>query len=118
MLAAYKGLASFYTAMGKKDLAARTCQQYDEAEQLVLGAGDEYSVRYRETKYKPSAAALRADIDRLKAKTRKLLLPPQVAEKKESWNYSQLSAKRPSFTISLKQNLHTGFRIKHTSIIG
>lgn len=67
MLAAYKGLASFYQAMGKKDLAARTCQQYDEAEQRLLGAGDEYSVRYRETKYKPSAAALRADIDRLKA---------------------------------------------------
>jgi hypothetical protein len=34
------------------------------------------------------------------------------------WNYSQLSARRLSFAISLQKNLHTGFPIKHTAVIG
>jgi len=67
LLAAFKGLASFYYATGRKELAAAICRQYDEAEQKLLQATDEYLRAYRETKYKPVAAALRAEMDRLKA---------------------------------------------------
>ncbi|HVP17754.1 MAG TPA: hypothetical protein VMU36_02080 [Spirochaetia bacterium] len=67
MLSAYKALASFYLATGKKDLAVSACRQYDEAEQRLLQSPDEYSRSYRETKYKPVAAGLRAEVDRLKS---------------------------------------------------
>ncbi len=67
MLAAYKGLASFYHATGKNDLAAKVCRQYDDAEKKLLESGDEYARQYRDTKYKPVAAGLRAEMDRLKA---------------------------------------------------
>ncbi len=67
LLAAFKGLASFYYATGRKELAAATCRQYDETEQKLLQATDQYLRAYRETKYKPMAAALRAEMNRLKA---------------------------------------------------
>jgi hypothetical protein len=67
MLSAYKELASFYHATGKTDLAAKACREYDEAERRLLQSTDEYSRSYRETKYKPVAAGLRAEVDRLKA---------------------------------------------------
>jgi hypothetical protein len=67
LLTAYKGLASFYSATGRLKLAAAACRQYDEAEQKILQATDDYLRAYRETKYKPIATALRAEVDRLEA---------------------------------------------------
>ncbi len=67
LLPAYKGLASFYHATGKKDLAAKACRQYDEAEQKLLQSDDEYGRQYRDTKYKPIAGGLREEMNRLKA---------------------------------------------------
>jgi len=67
LLSAYKGLASFYLAVGKKDLAVKACREYDEAEQKLLQSSDEYSRMYRDTKYKPMASGLRVEINRLKA---------------------------------------------------
>jgi hypothetical protein len=67
LLAAYKGLASFYWAMGKKQLAASACKQFDEAERKLLESTGDYLRAYRETKYQPTAAALKAEMDRLKA---------------------------------------------------
>lgn len=67
LLAAYKGLASFYSAMGKKTLASSTCKQFDEAERQLLESTGDYQRAYRETKYRPTAAALKAEMDRLKA---------------------------------------------------
>jgi len=66
MLSAYRGLATFYHATGKKDYAGRMCRQFDETEQALLSARDEYATQYRKTKYEPVAAALRAEMDRLK----------------------------------------------------
>lgn len=67
MFSAYRGLASFYLATGKKDLAAKVCRQYDAAEQELLKSSDEYARLYRDTKYKPVATTLRAEMSRLKA---------------------------------------------------
>jgi hypothetical protein len=67
MLVAYKGLATFYQGTGKGRQAAVICRRYDEAEQALLRGEDEYTRAYRETKYKPTAASLRAAMDRLKA---------------------------------------------------
>ena len=68
MLTAYRGLASLYEATGKRDAAVRMCRSYDEAERELLSASDEQSRRYRTTRYEPVAAALRADMDRLKSR--------------------------------------------------
>ena len=65
-LAAYKGLAAFYHAIGRNELAAAACRQYDEAERKLLSATDERMRMYRETKYKPLASSLRAEMNRLK----------------------------------------------------
>jgi len=70
-LSAYKGLAFFYDATGKKGLAASTCQQYDEAERKLLSATEGKLHVYRETKYAPVAAGLRADMDKLKSSLNK-----------------------------------------------
>jgi len=67
-LSAYRGLALFYEATGKKDLAASTCQQYDEAEQKILAATGGVLRAYRETKYAPVASGLRAEMDKLKSR--------------------------------------------------
>jgi hypothetical protein len=67
MLPAYKGLASFYHVMGKKDQAAGMCRQYDEAEDMLLRTQDQDILHYRETRYRPIAAATRKEIDLLKA---------------------------------------------------
>jgi hypothetical protein len=67
LLPAYKGLASFYNVMGKKDLAASTCRQYDATEEKLLQTRDPELFLYRETRYKPIAAATRKEIDLLKA---------------------------------------------------
>jgi hypothetical protein len=67
LLPAYKGLASFYNAMGKKELAAGICRQYDETEEKLLGTHDRDILDYREARYKPVAAATRKEMDRLKA---------------------------------------------------
>ena len=67
MLGAYRGLASFYHATGKNDDARGTCRKYDETEQALLSANDEYARQYRHTKYEPAASSMRAEIDRLKA---------------------------------------------------
>ena len=66
MLTAYRGLASFYYGIGKTQQGLSMCKSFDETEQKLLKAGDEYSRQYRETKYKPAAAAMRSEIDRLK----------------------------------------------------
>ncbi|MGO9413145.1 MAG: hypothetical protein ACLQCB_20655 [Spirochaetia bacterium] len=66
-LAAYKGLAVYYNATGRKELAAGACRQFDEAEKKLLEATDDYLRAYRESKYKPVASSLRAEINRLKA---------------------------------------------------
>jgi hypothetical protein len=67
LLPAYKGLASFYHVVGKKDLAAGTCRQYDATEEKLLQTQDPEMVLYREVRYKPIAAATRKEIDQLKA---------------------------------------------------
>ena len=67
MMSAYRGLASFYQATGKKDYAGRMCRKYDEAEKALLAAKDEYASQYRKAKYEPGAAAMRVEMDRLKA---------------------------------------------------
>jgi hypothetical protein len=67
MLGACRGLASFYQATGKRDDARGMCRKYDETEQALLSANDEYARQYRRTKYEPAAPAMRAEIDRLKA---------------------------------------------------
>jgi hypothetical protein len=67
MLTAYRGLASFYHATGKRDNASSMCKKYDETEQALLSAQDEYALQYRRTRYEPTAPALRREIDRLKA---------------------------------------------------
>ncbi len=67
LLSAYKGLASFYLATGKKSQAVKVCRQFDDAEQKLLRADDEYSRQYRDTRYRPVAAGLRAEMNRLKA---------------------------------------------------
>lgn len=67
MLSAYRGLASFYHATGKNDDARSACRKYDETEQALLSANDEYARQYRRTKYEPAASTMRAEIDRLKA---------------------------------------------------
>ncbi|GEM_PF-3133075 len=67
LLPARRGLASFYYGTGRNKLAAAACRQYDEAERQLLEAKDDYLSAYRETKYKPLAADLRSEIDRLEA---------------------------------------------------
>jgi hypothetical protein len=67
LLPAYKGLASFYLVMGKKDLAAGMCRQYDATEEKLLQTQDPEIFLYREIRYKPIAAATRKEIDLLKA---------------------------------------------------
>lgn len=67
MLSAYRGLASFYYGIGKTEHGLSICRKYDETEQALLKAADDYSRLYRETKYKPVAAAMRSEIERLKA---------------------------------------------------
>lgn len=67
MLAAYKGLATFQLGTGKITQASEMCRKYDEIEKELLEAKDEYATAYRETKYKPSAAAMRKAMDSLKA---------------------------------------------------
>ena len=67
MLTAYRGLASLYHATGKAEMASSMCRKYDETEQELLRAQGEYARQYRETKYKPVAAAMRAEMDGLKA---------------------------------------------------
>jgi hypothetical protein len=66
MLTAVRGLASFYQATGKLDNARGMCRKFDETERALLAAKDDYTTQYRKTKYQPAAAALRAEIDRLK----------------------------------------------------
>jgi hypothetical protein len=66
MLTAYRGLASFYLATGKRDDARSMCRKYDETEQALLSAHDEFARQYRRTKYESAAPALRVEIDRLK----------------------------------------------------
>jgi hypothetical protein len=68
MVNACRRLASFYEATGKRDDARRACRKYDEIEQVLLSANDEYVREYRRTKYESAAPAMRAEIDRLKAK--------------------------------------------------
>lgn len=67
MLAAYKGLATFYQGTGKAKQASVICRRYDEAEQALLRGQDEYTRSYRETKYKSAAVSMRAAMDTLKA---------------------------------------------------
>ena len=67
MLPAYKGLASYYHVMGKKELAAGTCRKYDEVEQKLLQTQDREILQYREARYKPIAASTRKEINILKA---------------------------------------------------
>jgi hypothetical protein len=67
MLNAYRGLASFYLATGKRDSAGNMCRKYDETEQALLSARDEYAQQYRRAKYESVAPGMRAEIDRLKA---------------------------------------------------
>lgn len=67
MLTALRGLASFYQATGKLDNARSMCRKYDETEQALLSSKDDYAAQYRKTKYQPMAAAMRGEVDRLKA---------------------------------------------------
>jgi hypothetical protein len=67
MLNACRKLASFYQAIGKTDNARAMCRKYDETEQALLNATDDYTREYRRTKYEPSASGMRVEIDRLKA---------------------------------------------------
>jgi len=67
LLPAYKGLASLYLVTGKKDLAAGMCRHYDATEEELLHTQDPELFLYRETRYKPLAAATRKEIDRIKA---------------------------------------------------
>ncbi len=67
MLNAYRGLASFYLATGKRDDAASMCRKYDETEQALLAAHDEYARQYRRTKYESAAPTMRKEVDRLKS---------------------------------------------------
>ncbi len=66
MLNACRRLASFYEAAGKHDDARSTCRKYDEIEQALLSANDEYAREYRRTRYESTAPAMRAEIDQLK----------------------------------------------------
>jgi len=66
MLSAYRSLANFYQATGKKDYAVRMCRKFDETEKTLLAAKDDYASQYRKAKYEPGAAALRKEMDRLK----------------------------------------------------
>ncbi len=65
-LSAYKALASFYYGTGKQKLALAACRSFYNMEQKLLEAADEYLRNYRDTKYKPVAAQLRAEMDHLK----------------------------------------------------
>jgi len=67
MLTAYRGLASFYQATGKRDCALSMCLKFDETERELLAATDSYAQQYRTAKYKPVAASLRAEMDRIKS---------------------------------------------------
>jgi hypothetical protein len=67
LLSAYKGLASFYYGTGRNKLAVAACRQFDETERKLQEATDDYLRTYRETKYKPVAASLKAEMDGLKA---------------------------------------------------
>ncbi len=67
LLPAYKGLASFYLVVGKKEQAAAMCRQYDATEEKLLQTEDPEIFLYREVRYKPLAAATRKEVDRLKA---------------------------------------------------
>ena len=67
LLPAYKGLASYYMVVGKKDLAAGMCRQYDAIEEKLLQTEDPELFLYREVRYKPLAAATRKEIDQVKA---------------------------------------------------
>jgi hypothetical protein len=66
LLSAYKALASFYYGIGKNNLAIASCRSFDNTEKKLQEAADDYLRAYRETKYKPTAAELRAEMDRLK----------------------------------------------------
>jgi len=67
MLNAYCKLASFYVATGKREDARGMCRRYEETEQALLSAREEYAQQYRRMKYDAAAPAMRAEIDRLKA---------------------------------------------------
>ncbi|HYW84776.1 MAG TPA: hypothetical protein VFB30_16045 [Spirochaetia bacterium] len=67
LLPAYRGLASFYLVVGKKDQASGMCRQYDATEKELLQTEDPELYLYREVRYKPLAAATRKEIDRVKA---------------------------------------------------
>jgi len=66
LLSAYKALASFYYGIGKTKLAAAACRSFDNTEKRLQEATDDYLSAYRETKYKPTATGMRAEMDRLK----------------------------------------------------
>ncbi|HTP57948.1 MAG TPA: hypothetical protein VMM82_03460, partial [Spirochaetia bacterium] len=66
LLSAYKALASFYYGIGKSKLAAAACRSFDNTEKKLQEASDDYLRGYRETKYKPAAAEMRAGVDQLK----------------------------------------------------
>ena len=68
LLPAFKGLASYYLVVGKKDQATAMCRQYDATEEMLLQTEDPELYLYREVRYKPLAAATRKEIDRVKAK--------------------------------------------------